>query len=222
MPQPDVTEMIRALTQPIVHREPVTQPKDNGDGTFTLHTTGHVTKHPSLLSQLEQNPSTLERLEGTTGTFTSKPAANVEAIDTLADIDKEASDWVKSLGHDDAGDTAAVVLTLGGLLPAVERCGSQPKKHQECCNWHAIERGIRGWYVRARIVTGWEEAPWAPNNTCPLCGARGKLRIRRDELIASCKNCRETWSPDEIGILAEHLRAENGESDEQDYANGEA
>jgi hypothetical protein len=80
-----------------------------------------------------------------------------------------------------------------------------------CCDVHRIERDMRRWWTQARLVSGWDQAAWAPNNTCPVCDERRSLRIHAHDKAAFCTSCRETWGPGSIGILAEHVRAENGD-----------
>lgn len=80
-----------------------------------------------------------------------------------------------------------------------------------CCAQHAIERDVRRWWTQARIVSGWDSAAWRPANTCPACEQRGGLRVRLAAEAALCIECRETWDSTTIGLLAEHIRAENFE-----------
>ena len=70
----------------------------------------------------------------------------------------------------------------------------------------------------AAIVTGWEVPPRRLHNTCPLCGVLGSLLVRLDVTTSSgtalCTECHETWAETTIGLLAQHLLAENGEGGE--------
>ncbi|WP_157432593.1 hypothetical protein [Aeromicrobium sp. Root472D3] len=64
------------------------------------------------------------------------------------------------------------------------------------------------------MLTGWDSPAWRPNNTCPLCGVKGGLRIRLDHHTGTCMDCRQTWDPSTIGLLADHIRVENHEDEE--------
>jgi hypothetical protein len=81
-----------------------------------------------------------------------------------------------------------------------------------------VERDIRRWWTQARIVTGWDSPAWRPDNTCPLCGVRGGLRVKLADQSGFCTECGETWTPETIALLADHIRSENAE----DRAEGEA
>lgn len=128
--------------------------------------------------------------------------------------------------------TAACVRLLGSLLPSANRCkGTRGHQHDGrchdgmveldrgvgvagsgwCCTWHAVEHDVRRWWTQARIVTGWDRAAWCPDNTCPACGVRRSLRIRLEDRIGVCVECRETWPPDSYQVLAEHIRSESDE-----------
>jgi hypothetical protein len=214
--RPDVHAMIRELCHPSTHTERIQQPHTNTDGSITWHTTTHQTTSPPLLDQLLATHTANGQQGGSATGFASQPPANVGAIDAAIRIDIAAARWVRDLGEDDPGNTKQVVLKLSGLLPSVVRCGKKPEP--ECCTWHLIETDIRHWWTTARCVTGWDEAPWKPDNTCPLCTERRSLRIRLTDHLATCTECHASWGPDEIGLLAEHIRAENGEHDEGDAA----
>lgn len=222
--RPDVTQMVRDLTSPIVHREPIQQQQDNG----TLITRAHITTHPSLLDQLANGVLHMRQLEGGGTSATSKPAANIEALDALARIDLAAARWVRDLGEDDPGDTAACVRKLTGLLPSASYCDSRILREKKpdhygnqrwqitCCTTHAVEADIRSWWTTARVLSDWDSAAWRPRNTCPHCGERSTLRIVLLQEIATCVACEATWSGGgEIRQLAEHVREENGDNDDE-------
>lgn len=209
----DVHSMIAELTRPHVIG---TQYQTFRDGE--LQSAYHYLRTPALLVQLNNaDPAnTGAAFRATPG---SRPPTSIEAIDTLAHIDNEAATWVRKLGHDDPGDTIACVQKVYSLAPSAEFCGRQfpvldDKRKVICCDTHRIARAIHAWWTAARVVSGWDSAAWAPNNTCPVdgCGERRSLRIRVEEKTALCTNCRETWDAGSIGILAEHIRAENGET----------
>lgn len=208
----DIHTIHRQLTQWHVNRQPYRH-ETNG----TTWDTAHITNVPPLITQLDgadKRPAELD-LGGTHPT--SKPTANLEALDTLIHIDNEAARWVRQLGHDDPGDTAACVTKLYSLAASAQFCRRDKPTIEDreaiCCDVHRIERAMRRWWTQARIASGWDSSPWKPNNTCPACNERRSLRIRLDDQAGFCTNCRETWDSASIGILAEHVRTENAEEE---------
>lgn len=163
----------------------------------------HTTTAPSLLEQLWANdtPSATAE-EGPRAGYASRPAARLDALDTAVRIDLEASAWVRHLGQDDPLDTRDVLRRLHGLAMSVDY-----EVRRE------IEHDVRRWWIRARIVTGWDSPAWTPDNTCPVCSERGTLRVRLADCIATCTNdsCRVIWDRETIGLLADHIRAESAE-----------
>lgn len=199
----------------------------------------HRTVEPPLLEQLYQSVAPSSSAEaGTSRPASSRPGARIDAIDTANRIDSRVGAW---LGHLDATPPAgqpAVRRTLteselrmldsierlrhlASLLPGLERCGRRtPERDKQkqivCCEAHVLENDIHHWWKWARVVTGWDTPAWQPDNTCPLCGVRGTLRIRFEDQLATCINdaCRETWDSFTIGLLAAHIRTENNDTEE--------
>lgn len=159
------------------------------------------TKVPSLIDQLWANDTPSQAVEdGPRPGFGSKPAARLDALDAAVRIDLEASRWVKDLGEDDPADTAACIRLLHGLTASADMLTRR-----------AIEHDVRRWWIRARIVTGWDSPAWTPDNTCPMCGERGTLKVRLADRVGMCTNdaCRAVWDEHSIGLLADHIRAES-------------
>jgi hypothetical protein len=201
------------------------------EGNMSSWDAHHITHVPPLIQQLDNADKRPAELDLGGGTPTSKPTANLEALDTLVHIDHEAARWVRLLGHDDPGNTIECVRRVYSLAVSAQFCGRDKaviedvevwvrvngrrelrgRQHATCCDVHRIERDLRTWWTQARICSGWDSKPWKPNNTCPVCSKRRTLRIRPDDRAAFCVGCRETWDQGTIGILAEHVRAENGE-----------
>jgi len=201
--QADFHTMVTELTQAHHHSEPYAVRR----GTETWYRRHHA-QVPSLLNQLA-SPAAPSTGEGGAGDYASRPAAHLEALDTLAHIDLAAARWVRDLGEDDPANTAACVRKLHGLHASA----TEPAQA-------AIERDVRRWWTQARIVTGWDSPAWRPDSTCYVCGHRGGLRIRLAAVAALCIECRAVWDETNIGILADHIRAENHEDDAPDAANG--
>lgn len=202
---PSTTDMVTQLTRPHRHAEAYTH-EANG----TTYTQRHNVTVPALLDQL-QHPTPLTGGEHGGSGYGSRPAASIEALDTLIRIDLEAARWVRDLGLDDPGDTAACVRLAGSLVPQTTSCTTPTNERRSgCCLTHDIAR----WWHQARIVSGWDVAAWKPDNTCPLCGKRGTLRVRLADLAALCTDCRSTWDSTTISLLSGHIRAENHDEDD--------
>lgn len=193
----DLTDYVHELTNPHHHTEHYTI-RTGTEWAGRNHTT-HV---PSLMTQLWANDTPSAAAEdGPRPGFASKPAARLDALDTAVRIDLDASRWVRDLGEDDHHtDTAATIRQLHALAASAD--------HDTRAE---ITRDVRRWWVRARIVTGWDSAPWTPDSTCPQCTQRGTLRVRLADQIAMCTNdaCRVLWDDTNIGLLADHIREES-------------
>jgi hypothetical protein len=201
----DLRDMIRDLTRTTSHREQQVRPTAAG-GTRT-----HFTKVPPLLDQLQWGHWTTGSDRSGAG-YESRPAASIEALDTLVWIDLAAARWVRDLGEDDPPSTVECVRLLGGLLASAHRCDARRGEERGgswCCTWHAVDHDVRRWWTQARLMTGWDAPAWRPDNTCPACGERRSLRLRLEDRIGFCTECRETWPPDAYQVLADHIRTES-------------
>jgi hypothetical protein len=197
----DLPDMISELTSGHTNR----QAYEVGEGVNkTIR--HHRTYVPALIDQLDQATSSSGGVGGTGGPA-SRPAAWLEPLDTLALIDHESARWIRLLGDDDPADTKLCVRRLHGLWASQDEA---TKKR--------IERDVRGWYVRARCVTGWDSPAWRPDSTCPLCNERRTLRIKLMDQMAFCTDCGEHWSTENIGLLADHIRQESGSDDDGEAA----
>lgn len=202
----------------------------------------HRTARPALLDQLYGSVTPSGSAEaGTSRPASSRPAARLDAIDAANRIDTQVDVWLNRLGIAPASvvgvrkagaplteselklqDSIRSLRHLASHGPSLEFCGRPTAKRDPetkrvtCCPCHELEADIARWWTWARVVTGWDTAAWQPANTCPLCGTRGTLRVRLDEQRGTCVNdaCRETWDHTNIGLLAEHIRAENNDTEE--------
>lgn len=208
----DLTDYVTALTEPTRHDEPYTIISRNSDGTRTTYTRRHTTTSPSLLEQLHSAIYSTTAEEGRRAEFASKPSARLDAIDISQRIETEVHAWLRRLDldmptkHDQYGpipDIPAGLRRAAANVPA----GKDRKK---------LTRDVRSWWIAARTITGWDSPTFQPNNTCPLCGARGGLRLRFDAATGICIECGEGWDETTIGLLAEHIRIENGETEESE------
>lgn len=211
--RPDTLDMLAQLTRPHQHAEAYTH-EANG----TTYTTRWPVTAPPLVDQL-QHASPLTGGDVTGTGYGSRPAGNLEALDTLIRIDLEAARWVRDLGDDDPGTTRGCLQHLAGLYAGLpiptHKMQREPGQPPTCCTRHHIDYDVRRWWSQARIVSGWDTPAWKPDNTCPLCGHRGTLRIRTTDMAALCTQCHETWDSDTIGLLAEHIRTENHDTEVQ-------
>jgi hypothetical protein len=205
--RPDLHQMIRELTQPTQHHEPYLRKRKPRY---------HTTNNPPLLAQLDESamPSN-NRIDGAGTVAGSRPAANVDAIDTARRINRDATDWLNHYSSviingdtDLARDIQRWWITDGDIVDRVRRLALIALYD------HDLANDIRRWWTWARTTTGWDQPPWQPHNTCPLCAHLGTIRVRAEEKLASCTNdeCRATWEPDTFGLLVEHIRTENGEA----------
>lgn len=201
----ELLDYVIALCDPTRHGEEYLTPVRNPDGSTTFVKQRHRTTSQPLLEQLWAAVEASGSTEGGQRSFESKPSARLDAADAATDIDKGVFGWLTRLGHrpDVMNDTIAALRHLGALAAGVDH-----DTHR------LIESDIRSWWVRARVLTGWDSPAWRPNNTCPLCGVKGGLRIRLDHHSATCVECRQTWDPATIGLLADHIRTENHEDGE--------
>lgn len=151
-----------------------------------------VVSVPSLIHQLEHAVPHSTRDERSAGGYQSRPTANVDAFDTWLRIDREARTLLEQLREPTHGTTTACVRRLFRAAPGDR----------------AVARELRRWWAQARVVSGWDAPAWRPRSSCPMCGETGGLRIRRDDKVGMCVDCGETWDPDTIGLLAEHIRLE--------------
>jgi hypothetical protein len=195
-------DYVTALCDHVRHGEPRVVSTDHAGGSSTTYTVRHVTVSAPLILQLQHDAASSRGMENGNRVFGSSPSAALDALALAMDIENEVHRALRRdhglvNSYDDYPETIAAVRHLGSLT-------QDPKSDNA--------RMIRSWWAGARVITGWDLAAFKPNNTCPLCGARGSLRIKYP--TAFCVECREHWDDETIGLLVEHIRAENHEDDE--------
>jgi len=195
-----LADAVRELTSPRTNAARFVRQDDRGRA---VEHAVHYTPHPSLLDQLRAAGTAGRGGDATmSGGYESRPAARLEAIDVLEGIEREVDDWlVRRFATD-------VRPTLEGNLHAVVGLAASADDDLQA----RLARDVVSWQTRARVVTGWDSAPWRPNAACPACENVGTLRVRLEERCAACLHCKETWTPATIGILADHLREINADS----------
>lgn len=139
--------------------------------------------------------------------FESRPTANLESLDVLVNLDHATDDWLLRLGLPTSGAVRVRIRRLHSRLYHLQPC-KRAHPRSGCCQRHDLEAAIRQWYVRARVVTGWDSPAWRPASTCPVCEESNTLRIKLLEEYALCVHCYATWDSATIGLLADHIRAE--------------
>lgn len=199
--------MVREVTERHTHREHYQVRRGK-----TWYGEEHVTDVPSLLQQLQHaSPSGQVEQRDDAG-YASRPAARLEALDTMLRIDQEAARWVRG-GHDDPGDRldpkTGRAVTCSGTLACILLHSLTPALPD--ATRRAVTRDVRRWWTLARIATGWDSPAWRPDNTCPMCGERRTLQITLVAELAVCSYdaCRETWDRSSLGLLADHIRSES-------------
>lgn len=156
-----------------------------------------VTNLPSLLDQLAAaivpGESYVED-EVTRAAFASRPAARLDAIDRLLAIEAGAAMWCVNTALKPRDDPAGNIRALVGKAPVL------PSSDQR-----TLARDLVSWRTWAATVTGWEHPPHAPRAPCPLCDARGSLRIRLEKNTGCCMACGSAWDATNIGLLTGHI-----------------
>lgn len=191
---------VDALTRPSIHREPTSE-WINGE----WRRSSHDTEVPPLLDQLRDAVEPSSSGEGGRSVPGSRAAARLDSIVTLIRIEAAAGMWlVNRCGQPLRNTVEDNLRGLVGYAPTLDNTSL----------WDLTD-AARRWVTWARVVTGWEVPPFRPANTCPLCAARGSLRVRLGDGVSSqdasalCVECAESWDAGTIGLLAEHIRAEN-------------
>lgn len=198
----DLTAAVNELTRSRINRQPY-QAREDGQWIQKVHKTDVACLLDQLTDALEPGGTG----EAGRSVPASRPSARIEASDTLLRIDQQTYDWCKTWATDRRWDS--IPDKLRALV------GAGTKMHPD--DLHDLTRAARSWATAARVTTGWEVPARRLRSTCPLCAASGTLRVRVGDGIHSasasalCVNCFETWDDNNIGLLAEHIRAENGD-----------
>ena len=199
-----ITQLVDPYTHLEVYYLPLRSPVPGGP---TQHARTHRTSHASLLQQLRRavEPSASASNAGGNG-YRSTESARLAAIDRLNAIHTQACTWTHRLGGQPRATTADTLRALPGYQPTP----------------HNLTTDATRWLTWAQIVTAWEIPPRTLREPCPLCSRRGAIKVVVDPVKAWCTNpdCNQTWSDDaEIAILAQHVRACNGELTTQETIN---
>lgn len=198
-----ISENVNQLTQPRKHAEPYTYRTEAGTWIHDRH----HTDVPSLLQQL-RNAVPGRVGDATSRSFSSRTPGRDDALDILALIDTEAWRWCQYAGMKARG-TDGNVRALVGIATTLDDD-----------NLTDLAWNTSSWVALARVTVGWDRPARSPDNTCPLCGKKGGLRIRLGDGVtsqnasAACLNCHEHWDETNVLLLAQHIRWENGDMEE--------
>lgn len=189
-----IADAADSLTNPVRVREPIPYWDANRNRKIRYHE--HTL--PSLLDRLGAAVTPGEVYVEDDGghvhrTPRSTPPARLEAINAAMQIEAGAAMWCIRLGLNLREDAVGNIRQLVGANLNSDQAAD-------------LLRDLRHWYGWAATLTGWRRPPWTPQAPCPFCGDRS-LRVRLDTKTAACVSCREAWTEDTIGLLAEHLRA---------------
>ena len=182
MNKPDVFEMLKQLTQPIL-----TTTVYQVDESYAEH----MVTHPPLLDQLLATIriATAES-KGSRATPGSQSPVRIDALDAYNQISKEAKQVLREhFGVTPTKDVKANVARLLDL-PIMKDVAIQ----------------IYYWHSTAAVITDWQTPPFSPNATCPVCSKIGTLRIKLATQSAVCVSCKALWNSATIGLLADHIR----------------
>jgi hypothetical protein len=152
---------------------------------------------PSLLDQLAEavvpGESYVED-EITRAAFASRPAARLDAVDRLLAIEAGAAMWCVRVKVKARDEPAHNIRALVGAAPTMN---SDDQRE--------LRNDLGTWRTWAATVTGWEHPPHTPRAPCPLCSAKGTLRIRLAKETACCMACGSAWDTTNIGLLTAHI-----------------
>lgn len=198
-----IADAVDELTRPRTNREPYSYVDEH----HTVIHDRHQTHVPPLLEQLRESLEPGGTGDSGRAVPASRPSARIDAMDVYMRIDQAVYDWTKTYVEQRRWDS------LTDRLRALVGAGPNMEDDTQ----HDLAREARRWVTWAKVTTGWEVPARQPDNTCPLCAVRGGLRVRVGDGITSaeaaayCTHCGESWDNSTIGLLAEHIRSENGD-----------
>lgn len=169
----------------------------------------HITWHAPLLQQLRDaahpGGGKIDGPPPARGKHTPAPA-NLDAVGRLQAIERAVYEgWRVRLNLPSRGSLEADLRALVGAVAAFD-----PETRAE------LTADADRWRLWCLTLAGWRLPPWRPNAPCPACdampGDTTGLRVRLDRHTACCVSdgCGATWTPDTVGILADHVRAHGG------------
>jgi hypothetical protein len=200
----DIADCADALTDSRQHVEPV-YTTDRSRNRKLSHV--HRTMQPGLLAQVRERFEPGAQAAGFRSVPGSRPPLAFEALALHTVISLAAVRWLWSLRIELRNTDESNIRALVGAA------GSMDSETQA-----ALLFEMRTWHRRAAILTGWQTAPFRPRASCPNCGQQA-LVVNVESKSAFCNGfdprtnmpCGAWWDESTVGILAEHVRAQNGD-----------
>lgn len=187
-----------ALTEPRMHREPLTRHDHNRN----KKTVGwHTTTQPGLLRQLEDAITPTGTLtEGALGgSFASRPPLAVEALSRYETIRAGVHRWCYQLN---IRVRKTVESNIRALVAATPMLDDQDARE--------LLANLRQWRRWAAVLTGWEQLYQPSGVPCPVpdCSEVNTLRINLTSKTGMCRVCGAAWGEDDgsIQILAQYIK----------------
>lgn len=197
-----LADLADALCQPAQHVERIPEWDRNRNKKFRTHRT----TMPGLLQQMADLMLPGADPDAGSGKPGSRPPGNWAALADHALITVEVSRWCWDLRLD-LRDT--VEGNVRQLVGAVSDSDARAR----------LEKDVRRWHRVAQHVTGWRTPPAEVRAPCPGWDDRREaeckrrtLRVNYTDHEAYCSSCGTTWTADNIGLLAETVRAYNAAS----------
>lgn len=193
----DVADDINQLIRPSHTSEPIRRPILQPNGKWEAQIVRHNVEHPPLLVQLKAAAAgSTAAGEAMMHNTTSKPPARVDAIALLERIRRQSHELVDELGTRRGSSLADRLSGIAGATDVPDDVARE------------VRKTVHSWVLSARIVTGWDQPPFAPDVSCPNieCERRGSLRIRLADRIAACIECGTTWDNTEVEHLGQYVR----------------
>jgi len=157
---------------------------------------------PGLLAQLEHPADDSTAGSSSTGPG-SRPPGSLEGASWLQVVEREARVVASSM----------LARLLGMAVPGVQVTIRPRRVHDSIAVVRRyvgdldrdelldVERAVRRWWARARIVTTWDTAPFKPHAACPHCAHVGRLQLRTRPIVLVCLECGEAWDTASLADL---------------------
>lgn len=210
----DLAAAITELVDPSTHTERYKRDRPAAVGETTTTRRGRVTARrvsrqqtitttiPSLLDALRAAcvpGSAPEQVGATGGAFESKPPLEVEAVTVYRGIRDDAARWARKYGLNPREPLPRTLRLLVSVTATEDQRAN-------------LLTDATRWVREARLAVGLDAAPITVEARCPICGRKNAIVVHGvgltpDRQHANCIRCNVTWSPDQLGLLAEMLRA---------------
>ncbi|HEV7625402.1 MAG TPA: hypothetical protein VGO89_02785 [Streptomyces sp.] len=122
-----------------------------------------------------------------------RPPVDLNAVDALHQIQREAWAWRQTLELDVVGLTP----TIQGLGEVAPRIDAETLVQ--------LVGDARRWVLWAEIGSHERPPLFRPDAPCPVCDRRHGLRVLAAEQRAWCVHCQEWWDEGSIGVLGAHV-----------------